>query len=57
MVGPDDAPRPPSVRPHPNDPQEVRDQLSRSVLLLSREERASLIASIDRTLARLDASA
>ena len=45
------------MRPHPNDPQEVRDQLSRSVLLLSKEERASLIASIDRTLARLDASA
>jgi hypothetical protein len=41
---------------HPNDLLAVREQLGRSVLHLSEEERVGLLADIERSLARLDRS-
>lgn len=40
---------------HPNDPGVVRKQLVQSRITLTDEERAALIASIDRQLAEIDA--
>jgi hypothetical protein len=40
---------------HPNDQGVVRDQLRRSVLYLSPDERAALVAHIDRQIAEIDA--
>jgi hypothetical protein len=44
----------PAERPHPNDSDDVRAHLLRSVTLLSDKERAELVALIDAALARLD---
>ncbi|MDX6451906.1 MAG: hypothetical protein QOH16_1955 [Gaiellaceae bacterium] len=40
---------------HPNDPAVVRKQLAQNRLTLTAEERALLIASIDRQLAEIEA--
>jgi hypothetical protein len=40
---------------HPNDPTVVRQQLAQNRLTLTPEERAALIASIDRQIAEIDA--
>ena len=40
---------------HPNDREVVRRQLAQNRLTLTPEERAALIASIDRQLAEIDA--
>lgn len=40
---------------HPNDRALVRKQLARNRLTLTDEERAALIASIDRQIAEIDA--
>jgi hypothetical protein len=42
-------------RRHPNDPSVVEQQLRASVLTLTPAERVSLLASIDRQLAEIDA--
>ena len=40
---------------HPNDPEVVQKQLAQNRLTLTDEERAALIANIDRQLAEIDA--
>ena len=42
-------------RGHPNDPALVRKQLAQDRLTMTGEERAALIASIDREIAEIDA--